>query len=52
MKDKPNYTCKDYRQEMILEGLRRRFNDEHLSGAERVVIKKEIEKMESEMNLD
>ena len=44
-------TCNDYRQEMMLLGLRRRLAEEDLSDGEKRFIKAEIEKLEAEMQL-
>ena len=44
-------TCNDYRQEMMLLGLRRRLAEEDLSDSEIQGIKAEIEKLEKEMQL-
>jgi len=43
MKKKPRYTCKDYREEMILVGLTNRLKRENLSEEERKAIQAEIE---------
>jgi hypothetical protein len=50
----PNHkpTCNDYRQEMILLGLRQRLAKENLSETEKKAIKAEIEKLEREIKLD
>jgi len=50
----PNHkpTCNDYRQEMILLGLRQRLAKEDLSDLEKKAIKAEIEKLEKEIQLD
>jgi hypothetical protein len=45
------YTCSDYRLEMILLGLRRRLNEETLSESEKQRLRKEIRKIESEMQM-
>jgi hypothetical protein len=46
------YTCKDYRIEMILLSLRQRLQQENLNEAERKDILSQIEKLESDMELD
>lgn len=46
------YTCKEYREEMVLLGLRRRLNNPDLSKEEREEILKQIKKIEKEMGLD
>jgi len=48
---KGKYTCRDYREEMILLGLKRRLNQAELSAAERAEISKEIENIEKQMGL-
>ena len=44
-------TCSDYRQEMILLGLRQRLAKEDLSEPEKKAIKAEIEKLEKEIQI-
>ena len=51
MDDQPKPTCNDYRQEMMLLGLRRRLAAEDLSDSEKQAIEAEIEKLEEEMQL-
>jgi hypothetical protein len=46
------YTCIDYREEMMLLGLKRRLNQRDLSEKEKRIIIKEIKKLESEMQID
>lgn len=46
------YTCADYRQEMVLLGLRKRLRDEQLSDAQREKILREIHRLEMEMGMD
>jgi hypothetical protein len=48
---KDNYTCSDYRQEMILLGLRKQLNDEHLTDKEQQQILVQIEKLEEKMGM-
>ncbi|MFZ3045820.1 MAG: hypothetical protein WA151_07880 [Desulfatirhabdiaceae bacterium] len=43
------YTCNDYRLEMILLGLTRRLNQEDLSETERALLIEEISRIETEM---
>ncbi len=43
---KDNYTCSDYRQEMILLGLRKQLNDERLTDQEQQQILDQIKKLE------
>jgi hypothetical protein len=45
------YTCAEYREEMMLLGLRRRLNDKDVSEEERRVIYREIERLEAEMDI-
>jgi hypothetical protein len=52
MKKSMEYTCVDYRAEMILLGLKRRLHLEELSEKEREEIILEIEKFEAEAGLD
>ncbi len=42
----------EYRQEMILLGLRQRLNRENLSEVEKAKLMDEIERLESEMEMD
>ena len=51
-KKKTGYNCKDYRQEMVLAGLRGRLQKEDLTEEERDAIVKEIRKLESAMGMD
>ncbi len=46
------YTCNDYRQEMMLAGLRRQLADPHLSRSQKEALEKEIRRLEIEMGLD
>ena len=52
MNESPKPTCTDYRQEMMLLGLRRRLAEEDLSDLEKKAIKAEIEKLEESMQLN
>ncbi len=52
MKKRSKYTCRDYREEMILLSLRRRLLQKNLSEKERRVIIEEIEKLESDLEID
>lgn len=49
---KSKYTCNEYRQEMILLSLQKRINEENLSEEEKVIILKEIKRVEHEMEMD
>ncbi|MBS3758734.1 MAG: hypothetical protein KGY61_08720 [Desulfobacterales bacterium] len=51
MTQKPQYTCNDYRLEMILLSLKQRLAGENLSEAERTEIQKEIRRLETEMGM-
>ncbi len=46
-----SYTCKEYREEMILVALKRRLNDKGLSKEEREKIKRQIDEIERKMGL-
>ena len=48
---KDNYTCSDYRQEMILLGLRKQLNDDCLTDKERQRVLDQIEKLEEKMGM-
>lgn len=48
-KKKVKYTCNEYREEMILAGLRQRLATAQLSSDERAELIKEIEKIEEKM---
>jgi hypothetical protein len=48
---KENYTCSDYRQEMILLGLRKQLNDERLTDKERLQVLDQIERLEEKMGM-
>lgn len=52
MKKSIEYTCVDYRAEMILLGLKRRLHLEELSEEEREKINLQIEKFEVKAGLD
>ena len=46
------YTCSDYRQEMILAGLRRQLAQSNLGEAEKKRLEEQIRRVESEMGMD
>jgi len=46
-----DYTCKEYRVEMILLGLQRRLREEDLSDAEKEKIKEQIREVEKAMGM-
>lgn len=47
-----NYTCVDYRTEMILLGLKRRLESENLSEEEKNDIRRQIKEIETAMGLE
>ena len=47
-----SYTCKDYREEMMLLGLQKRLRNKDLSDAERHAIAKQIKAIEKKMEMD
>ena len=47
-----NYTCNDYREEMILLGLRRRLASENLGEEEKTELMRKIKKYEKNMGID
>ncbi|MCG6905506.1 MAG: hypothetical protein LJE63_02685 [Desulfobacteraceae bacterium] len=52
MADSPNrYTCHEYREEMLLLSLRRRFTDDSLTAAEKEALQKEIAELEEQMGM-
>jgi hypothetical protein len=52
MTDTPaRYTCSEYREEMLLLGLRYRLVDESLSAAEKEALLKEIAELENRMGM-
>ena len=52
MKNNSKPTCNDYRQEMMLLGLRRRLAEEDLSDSEKQAIQAEIKKLEKEIQIN
>lgn len=46
------YTCTDYRQEMMLAGLRKQLTDPNLSAEQLERLRREIERLEAEMGLE
>jgi hypothetical protein len=46
-----NYTCTEYREEMILLGLQRKLADNNLTKEERQSLLEEITKVEEQMGL-
>lgn len=51
MKSNLKYTCADYRAEMILVGLRQRLNRKDLDEKDRDEIIKEIDRLETAMDM-
>lgn len=52
MSEHPQYTCSDYRAEMILMGLTRRLHQETLTRQEREEIVRQIDQLKSTMGMD
>ncbi len=46
------YTCNDYRQEMILAGLRKQLAAAHLSESEKKRLQEQIRQLEADMGMD
>lgn len=46
------YTCNDYRQEMILVGLKKQLANPGLTEAEKARLQAQIREIEAEMDLD
>lgn len=51
MSDNLQYTCRQYREEMILLGLRKRLSDPELSERDRAAIESEIRRLEAQMGM-
>ena len=49
---KNKYTCAEYREEMMLLGLKRRLSDKNLSEEEKQSITREIKKLEAQMDIN
>ena len=49
--EKRRYTCVDYRQEMMLAGLRKQLHDPFLDEQEKERIKEQVRRLETEMGL-
>jgi hypothetical protein len=45
------YTCKDYREEMVLAGLRKQLADPDLEEAEKIRLQEQIQQLETDMGL-
>jgi len=52
VKNNLKYTCADYREEMILVGLRQRLNQADLTEKEREKIVREINRLETAMDMN
>lgn len=52
MAGQSRYTCNDYREEMILAGLRKKLEQEDLSEEQKKAIVEEINKLEKTMSMD
>ena len=52
MSEQSPYTCRQYREEMILLGLRKRLSDPALTEDERQAIEKEILCLEAHMGME
>lgn len=46
------YTCSDYRQEMILAGLRRQLAQTDLTPEEKERLEEQVRRLETEMGMD
>ncbi|MGD8835394.1 MAG: hypothetical protein PVI54_16950 [Desulfobacteraceae bacterium] len=46
------YTCSDYRQEMMLAGMRKQLADPQLSQSQKELLEREIRRLEAQMGLD
>jgi len=52
MSNKPEYNCRQYREEMVLLGLRKRLSDQALTEDERQALEKEILCLEAQMGME
>ena len=52
MKPKPKYTCTEYRQEMLLLGLRRQLEDPELPEGQKRRIADTIHELETQLGMD
>ncbi len=52
MKPAGKYTCMEYRQEMILLGLKRQLEDPELPEVQRMDIAEKIRELEQQMGMD
>ncbi len=51
-KQTPKYTCVEYRQEMILLGLRQRLANEKLTEKDRLELLREIQELQAFLKMD
>ncbi len=49
---KKKYTCNEYREEMILLGLKKRLTSSDLTQEEKEKLQKEIQKIEKQMDME
>jgi len=47
-----SYTCRDYRQEMQLLGLKKRLQEDGLDSTEKTAIEVQVKKLEKALGLD
>ena len=52
MKPPGKYTCLEYRQEMILLGLKRRLEDPGLPETEKIRLSEKVREMEQQLGMD
>lgn len=52
MDDNSRYTCREYREEMLLLGLRRRLAADDLSESEKQALIKQIRQLEDSMQMN
>ncbi len=52
MKPNPKYTCTEYRQEMLLLGLKRQLEDPALSEGQKRRIAETVRELEMQMGMD
>jgi hypothetical protein len=52
MKPVGNYTCAEYRQEMMLLGMKRQLEDPGLPESERIRIAERVRELEQQMGMD
>ncbi len=50
--DDARYTCREYRQEMVLLGLRRSLERQDLSEEEKQALRTRLQELEAEMDMD